>query len=383
MDANLYVEGSIYYYENQTNSKEDYADQTLNHDFLVSRPVYILRSNPTPFKLFTLNVLEITSSLERPGISINIDGERPGRILPYCTYSVHPEYLKEYMGKASDEIISEVNRAYAYHNGFSGDKPQYLLEYEDREKKLIASYAKMTLCEKTLYHFFRKACTIKPEYFSTQAELFAAYNAFAGNYSYERQSDFTKAMGKLISFFPGVTRQRENSCYVYYGLGINGAIHDITTPSGVTKKSARTRAKAKVKKKGAHRCEKNEPLYERISVEAADAFHRMDLIEKINMYRKTINYLDLPRCPKEDLPIVKQMIENEMDQLKEKIFRMLDNGENPLHLPTNYQFLLHNCSNREIQKHVQAKYIKRAGGFQKLRKTLRNNVKHYFVRLHI
>lgn len=386
MDANLYEEGSIYYYENQTNTKKDYENQSLNHDFLVSRPVYVLRSNPTPFQTFTINVLEITSSMERPGISINIDGNRPGKILPYYTYSVHPEYLKEYMGKASESIISEVNSAYAYHNCFSTEKPQYLVEYETREKQLIDAYKKMTLYEKTLYHFFRKQCSIKPEYFVTQAELLVAYNAFAGKYAYERTADFTKAMGKILVFFPTIERQRESgSSYIYYGLGLNQLLHDITSPakSVVTKKSHHVKGKRHSRKGGKHACAANEKLYDTISPRAAEEYNRMDIIEKINGYRKTINHLDIPRCPKEDLPVIKQMIENEVDQLKEKIFRMLDNGENPLNMPSSYQFLLHNCTNREMLEHIQHRYIQKAGGFQKFRKTLRSNVKHYFVRLHI
>ena len=35
MDANLFSEGAIYYYENRTNSKKDYSNENLNHDFIM------------------------------------------------------------------------------------------------------------------------------------------------------------------------------------------------------------------------------------------------------------------------------------------------------------------------------------------------------------
>ena len=33
MDANLFSEGAIYYYENRTNSKKDYSNENLNKLF--------------------------------------------------------------------------------------------------------------------------------------------------------------------------------------------------------------------------------------------------------------------------------------------------------------------------------------------------------------
>ena len=60
MDADLFTEGAIYWYENKTNSKKDYDNSEINHDFLVSRPVYILRNNKTNFDEFTVNVVIVT-----------------------------------------------------------------------------------------------------------------------------------------------------------------------------------------------------------------------------------------------------------------------------------------------------------------------------------
>lgn len=137
MDANLFSEGAIYYYENRTNSKKDYNNEDLNHDFIVSRPVYILDTNPVPFDVYTVNILTITSSSNRIGVPININGYRDGKILPYAVHSVHKEYLTRYLGQVSDEMKEMIKSAVQYHLGFSKDIPKYITDYEEAERKKI------------------------------------------------------------------------------------------------------------------------------------------------------------------------------------------------------------------------------------------------------
>lgn len=395
MDARLYVEGAIYYYENKTNTKKNYYDESINHDFMVSRPVFVLESPKLPFKTFTIHVLAITSSPDRIGIPINIDGHREGKILPYSIHSIHPEYLREYMGQASEEIIQQVRLAVDFHLGRSEIKPIYLTSYEERMKFIENMYNEMTLRERVLYHFLKDRCTFKSKNYVSQEELFSSYQQFAGKKAYDRMSDFTRSLNKIMNVLPEIQKHREGKSYIFYGMSVKKLEHDITLPGGKKAGSfQRDKSLPQGKRVYEHTtahiielhsnksyCRANDPLIDKISEPAFQAYRKMDIIEKINNFKKTINLMDISRCPEDDLPLVKQMIENDVQQMKEKLFNLLDNGENPMNLSSAYQFLLYNCNNTEVIYHTNKKWMKRYKGIYRLKGMLKNNIRHYFVRL--
>ena len=382
-DADLFAEGSIYYYENTTNSKRDYDNNDLNHDFLVSRPVFVLPENRTPFDLFSVNVLSITSSTNRVGIPINIDGEKKGKILPYAIYSVHKEYLTTYMGRASDDIIQEVLEAVDYHMKRTDKIPAYIQEYENKKKETKEKIGCLSLKEKILYSFLHNRMLYREECYVTQEEIFNAYQKFAKDAPYERLTDFSRGMNKLIHEFEvPVNYQVKKDSRVYYGMSLKENVHKIHIEKPENDKKSNKRnvdIPLKYTAKPNTGVE-NDSLILTLSERSAKLYNRLDNIQKIGNYRKSISDMDVGVFPTEELPIIKQMIENDVEKRKAKVLRLLDAGESPMNLNSINQFMLWNCTNREILDHIHERHLKK-GGIDRIRKCLRNNVKHYFTRL--
>ena len=196
-DVNLYAEGCIYYYDNRTNSKKDYENPDLNHDFLVSRPVYILGSGETPFDVYTVTVCAITSSANREGIPISIDGCRQGKILPYSIHSLHPEYLTRFMGHVNPDVIAKVRQAVEYHLGLSKEIPQYIQNCIDEVEEKERFIKSLSTKEKTVYNFMTKHCVVKETYYALPEELANEYLSIYSMHGYTRVCDFTKAFDKI------------------------------------------------------------------------------------------------------------------------------------------------------------------------------------------
>lgn len=383
-DADLFTEGSIYYYENKTNTKGDYLDNSVNHDFLVSRPVLVLKQRPAPLDDYTVNVVTITSSNNRVGIPININGLKNGQILPNKIYSLHKEYLTQYMGKASDEIIKEVNESVKYFFGFSDEKPKYLVNYENeliRREKIINN---LTLKERSVYEFIKNKCVFKDIYYTNSSELFFTYRKGTYSDSYTKQGHFSNSLNKILTLFPNVTCKIENGIKVIHGFSINGNTHKIETPSQESSKHKRetmiTLNKNIVEDTNLENMRRDE-LIMALTDKSRKIYEQLDIIQKIQNYViKDPYYMQIDNVIKDDLPIIKQLIEKDVGKRKMNMLRLLDRGLSPMELNTTEQYVFYICDDNEIMRHISSKYLKK-GGLPLIRRNIKNNIKHLFVKL--
>ena len=371
MDADLFSEGSIYYYENTSRTKKDYYDSSINKDFLVSRPVYILKSNPISFDTFTINVLPITSSSKRVGIPINIDGLKDGKILPYSIYSVHRENLTTYMGRVSDEMISSVRDAVQYHLGYSDVVPQYMADHDIIMKKLNDKINKMTVLEKTVYDFLEKKCAFDSNFYAEYNELFRLYRKVYQKTGYTRSQDFSRILNKLMEFHPSVELKVENQIKRYYGLSIIGNIHKTDIDKGKELNTKRNAENSIVL------LSPNSELSKHLSDEGKKVYDRLDIIQKISNYYSSPNNMDIEGIPTEDKQTIKKMIENDVNKRKKKVLAALDKGESPLGMNDIDQYVIYICTDNEILDHLSSKYRK-PGGVNRLKRIIRQNIHHFF-----
>lgn len=375
MDVDLFSEGSIYYYTNKSHTKEDYRKDSINHDFLVSRPVYVLKSNPTPFECFTINVLAITSSSNRVGIPININGIIDGKILPFAIHSVHKDNLTKYMGRASDEIIQSVSQATKYHQGFTDVIPEYVQEYIDYMDRINNKIKQMSVKEKSVYLFIKDVCEHKPTSVIPYDDLFKEYKNHTRNTQYTRTQDFSKVLKRHIDDFPQVHIEIENKITYVHGLSVK--VHKSNNQSQTQTKKTVIGDSAKLY----NNITDNSQLYSRLTKRARNIYDRLDIVQKISNYHKDYRTMDIAETlNEEDKIIMKRMIVNDVDRKKQKIFRRLDNGESPLNMKTTDQYLMYVCSINELREHISEKYIKR-NSINYIRKELKQNVKHYFVKV--
>ena len=379
MDANLFSEGSIYFYQNKTNVKKDYENPDLNHDFIVSRPVYVIKNRELPFDSFTVNILVITSSSHRVGIPINIDGCKDGKVLPYGIHSVHKENLIQYMGRASDDIISEVRDAVAYHEGYSDIKPKYLIDFEKRvetEKKMLD---KMSLKEKSVYLFLKEKCTINPNFIVSYNELFLAYLKYSEGEGYVRTQDFSKVLSKHIANLNGVTIQTKNKIKILHGISLIGNVHRTTDPNDIIQV---VRASQDISKtRLLDNTMSNATLYEYLSSQSKKFYDKLDIIQKLEYYSMSAENINVNGTMSDaDRRTIKKMISNDITEKQTKLFKQLDDGMSPLNMKTTDQYVLYICSNNQLRNHVKPIYLK-SGGVNRLKKELRKNIKHYFSKM--
>lgn len=379
MDTDLFTEGAIYWYENKTNTKKDYKDDSINHDFLVSRPVYILKSNKSCFDEFTINVIAITSSSRRIGIPINIDGIRDGKILPYNIRSVHKEYLTRYMGHVSDDMKEYVNNSILYHLGFSDEKPQYLIEYENIQEKLKTYVNDLNIREKSVYDFIEKRCLQKPSYYAKSTELFQIYRRYYSDVGYSRLQDFNNTISKLRDIYPDISINIENKEKIFLGISLNGNVHKNESVEMVGDKVSHKKKVYSDTDIITFTEMSYEEIIDTLDDESKKSYFSLDIIQKIDNYCRNIDHMVLQNVSDKDYPAIKALINIEINEKKEKVFKILSNKVNPLNLNTINQYIVFISSNEEILKYTDPKYLKK-GGISKLRKTLKNNVKHYFVK---
>ena len=370
MDAELFSEGSIYYYENTSHTKTDYHNPSINQDFIVSRPVYILNSNPIPFDPFTINVLIITSSSNRVGIPINIDGYKDGKILPYAVYSVHKEYLTTYMGRVSDEMISSVNKAVKYHMGYSNEVPQYIVDYESntREREYIVN--KMSLKEKTVYDFLEEKCSFNSNYYTELNELFRCYHKTYKSNGYTRTQDFSRILNKQLNLYPNVELRVENHIKRYYGFSLTGNTHKVIIDD--QKKATTTRTA-----ESGILTLPNPDLYELLSDNSKKIYDKLDIIEKISNYYSSSENMSIKGIELQEKSIIKKMIVNDVDKKKNKVLTAMKNGANPLNMNDIDQYIVYICTDNEILNHLSEKHRK-PGGVNRIKRLIRPNIKHFF-----
>ena len=381
MDADLFSEGSIYFYHNQTNTKRDYKNDSLNHDFLVSRPVYIIKQKPAPYDDFTLNVLSITSSRNRVGIPINIDGLKNGKILPSRIYSVHREYLTRYMGKANDSIMKEVNDAVKYHLGITENKPSYMIDYEIQEKRIQEIVNHFTLKEKGIYDFIIANGIINDNYFIEVSELFAAYKKRSNDESYDRIQDFSKGVIKVVDAIPGIDQEIKNQIRTIHGMSLNGNIHKINTSCQKTerKKKLLSGASELLNDLEYDDMTKDE-LLQLLNEHDVKMYRRLSIIDKIEYFCKKDSPLEIDGLSKEAERIIKHLIKNDIHEKKTQVLRVIKKGCSPYNMSVINQYILYICTNDELSKNLNKKFLKK-NGITKIRQNLRNNIKHQFAKI--
>ena len=376
MDADLFCEGSIYFYENKSHTKKDYNNPSINQDFIVSRPVYIMPNRNVPFDPFTVNILTITSSVNnRVGIPINIDGYKDGKVLPYAFYSVHKDNLIQYMGRATDEIIQEVREAVAYHTCQSDVKPAYIIEYEDKLKAEEEMLNNMSIKEKSVYTFLKEKCIIKPDYKVTYDELFKAYRKYSGDIGYNRTQDFTRIMNKHTSNMIGVELKTKNKVKIFYGLSVNGNVHKVLTEENLPSSKKVSNHK---NSKMYENIKDVDTLFELLTSKAQKVYKKLDIIQKIQFYDTPPNKIEFTNVLyDDDKDIIKKMIMIEIGEKKQKVLDKLAAGDSPYSMNATEQYLVFICSNSEIRKYIKPNFIK-SGGINRLKKDLRKDIKHYF-----
>lgn len=379
MDVNLFSEGSIYYYINKTNTKDDYYNDSINHDFLVSRPVYVLKSNQTPFESFTINVLAITSSPHRIGIPININGFIDGKILPYAIHSVHTDNLSKYMGKASDEIIQTVSQAVKYHQAYTDEVPKYIQEYNEYMERVNKKLQDMSIKEKGVYLFIKDICEHKPSNTILYDELFNEYKKYTNNAEYTRTQDFSKVLRHHISDFPNVEIKIENKITYIRGLAMPSNLKNKPTK----KEGNQTKRVISDNRKMYDTIVDNSQLYPKLTKKAKTIYDKLDIVQKISNYYKDYRNLDISELlNEEDKLIMKRMIVNDVNTKKEKILRRLANGESPLNMKTTDQYVVYICTTTELSKNISKKYLQH-NSVQSIKKHIKKNIKHFFVKVNM
>lgn len=374
MDANLFTEGSIYFYENITNHKSDYDDDDLNHDFLVSRPVYILNSNPPGFKTYTINVLAITSSSHRVGIPINITGYRNGKILPYAIYSVHDEYLTKYMGQVDDDMKAEVRNAVAYHLGMSSNVPEYIKNYKIMKYFKEEMLENLTDQERTVYNLIKTKCIFRENYFIPLQALFKSYRREYPTGGYTRISDFTKAIEKFEDIFSNIRiRTNKEGVKEIRGLTLESYNYKKDIPDcdkysrDIINNNSMASKIATMPK---------DQLLGSLSSSHRNTYKNLDNIDKFeNLKRQPKDFTFHVRDQRSSL-IIKRLIEIDMSIFKEKLCNQLTNGMSPYKLKQDQIFVLCHFSNSEIQKYVNGKYLR--NGVNAFRRNLKNEVRYLF-----
>lgn len=376
MDANLFTEGSLYYYENRTNSKKDYKNPDLNHDFVVSRPVYIIESKNVDFDIYTVNALVITSSPNRLGIPININGYRNGKILPYAIYSLHKENLTRYLGHVSEEMRIEIKNAIKYHLGYTDEVPKYVLEYEKYKVTKEKMLKDLTARENTVYDLLENNCLFKDNYYVKISELFHSYRKRYADEGYTRLCDFTKCVSKLRKIYPEISIDTMDGIKIFSGLSLNGNIH---RKERLTEEKRIKGIKSDNVDKD-HELEVSEMNREQL-IDALDPrqkklYSRMDLVQKFLNRKRNPDKFDFMTIDYYNARIMKRLIEMDVADAEESIRTQLKNGKSPHDLNHFNQFILYHWHNKEIESVVNPKY--RRKGVDKLKKSMKQKIQYLF-----
>lgn len=376
MDANLFTEGSLYYYENRTNSKKDYKNPDINHDFVVSRPVYIIDSKEVGFNIYTVNVLVITSSPNRIGIPININGYRDGKILPFAIHSLHKENLTRYLGQVSDDMKTEIKNAVKYHLGFSDEKPKYLIEYEEFESAKEKLVKGLTPKEKTVNDLLKDWCLFKDNYYVESDEIFNSYKKRYGDSGYTRICDFNKCISKLQEIYPELSIDTLYNKKIFNGMSLNGNVH---------RKEQLTEEK-KIKGIVSDNADKDheldvsemtkDQLVAALDSQQLKVYEAMDLVQKFQNRKRNPDRFDFRTIDHYNARIMKRLLEIDVDEAEESIRHQLKSGKSPHDLNHYNQFIIYHWSNKEIENSVNPKYRKK--GIDRLKRVIKPKIQYLF-----
>lgn len=379
MDANLFHEGAIYYYENKTNSKKDYENESLNHDFIVSRPVYVIDASPVPFDVYTVNVLLITSSSNRTGIPINVTGYRNGKILPYSVYSVHKEYLTRYLGSVSEEMKSEIKEALKFHLGMSKETPKYISEFLESKKMEESFFKELTIKEKSIYHLFKESCVFQKTYFTRLQEFVSFYKSRckSKNEKYTRLCDITKSITKMKKVFPGIELDVYNDERVITGVSIDGNVHKMEYEN--SKKNAKGIATEEAEIQEDLDDMTREQLLSLLSRSQSRDYDKLDFIMKIQNYKKRPEDFDFHIQNIRHGRIVKRLMTFDVQERMQSVKKKLKDGANPYSLNHMCQYLVYCMSDKEIKDCVNSKYLSKGVG--NFRKAIKQRIHYLFKRV--
>lgn len=375
MDTQLYAEGSIFYYENRTNTKKDYRDSTKNHDFIVSRPVYIVGSNEIPFDVFTVNICIITSSSNRTGIPVVLDGKRNGKILPYAIYSVHKEYLTRYIGQVPPEMKQEIREAISYHLGLSKEVPPYITNYK-KEKEEKEKFTKtLTPKELAVKEFIETKCVFKPNYCTTSTELFESFKRknIDSDLKYSRLCDFSKAITKLSFLFKDIKIEKEKRQMSYIGLSLDGNVHRVTTEIEKMEGIAiPNQSDIDLDIVGMSRTE----LFDTLLPYQKDMYDKLDDITKYQNYKKSPDEITIQTTDHHNARVLKKLIEIDVKDLIDSIRIQLENGRSPHELGLEKQYVLCYLSDKDLERWIKPKYRKK--GIRKIKRDIHQRHRHLF-----
>lgn len=381
MDAKLFTEGSLYYYENRTNSKKDYKNPDINHDFIVSRPVYILDSKETDFDVYTVNVLVVTSSPNRIGIPININGYRDGKVLPFSIYSLHKENLVRYLGQVSESMKNEIRNAVMYHLGFTEKTPKYIEDYKKFESYRKDLIKNLTPKESTVNNLLEEQCLFKKNYYVDARELFNTYKKRCKDNGYTRINDFNKCITKLQQIYPSISIDIINKNKIFNGVSINGNIHrkEHLTEDKKTKGIVSDNI---TKDHSIEISEMNrDQLITVLESEQLKIYEGMDILQKFKNRKKSLDDLDFKTIDHYNARIMKRLIEIDIDNIEKSIKSRLRAGKCPYDLSNYDQFIIYHWSNDEIRKNINPKYIKK--GVIKLKRSMKQNIQYLFNNDHL
>jgi mRNA-degrading endonuclease toxin of MazEF toxin-antitoxin module len=378
MDANLFAEGSIYYYENRTNSKQDYRNPDLNHDFLVSRPVYVLNANPIPFDTFTINVLTITSSVNRVGIPINVNGFRNGKILPYAFHSVHKEYLARYLGQVSESMKEEIREAVKYHLGYTDECPKYLAEYIQFNQMKEDFINKLNVKEKGVLMTLEKCCLFRDIYYMDFTEFFCQYRKIHKNDGYERQSDVSRCLSKLLQIHPEIQIEDLYHQKIIHGVSLNGRVHRGDSPKedcglkGIVSDSTTEEYSVDIDSLS------REELINALNEKQRKSYENMDIVIKLQNYKKNPDKLSVDVVDHYNARIIKRLIDMDVEEKKNAVKRRLKKGDSPCNMSHMNQFVIYHLTDDEIKECVNPRFMKK--GVPHLRNSIRQQTSYLFRR---
>lgn len=376
MDANLFTEGSVYYYENRTNSKKDYRNQDLNHDFLVSRPVYVLDANPIPFDIFTVNILTITSSTNRVGIPINVNGFRDGKILPYAVYSVHKEYLTRYLGQVSDEMKQEIRDAVKYHLGYSEERPKYLNDYLEFNTMKENFVNNLTVKEKGILDTLEKCCLFRDIYYMEFDEFFKQYRKLHHEDGYERHCDVSRCLGKLTQIHPEITIDETNHQKIIHGVSLYGKVHfedmpkELANMKGVVSDNASEEYSVDIDSMS------KAQLIDALNPEQRKIYEKLDIVSKMQNYKRNPDKYNFRVIDHHNGRIMKRLLEMDVEDKKNVIKSKLKKGESPHNMSHFNQYVVYNLTDEEIEENVDPRFMKK--GVSRMRKSIRQQINYLF-----
>lgn len=381
MDANLFVEGTVFYYENSTNTKADYYDETLNHDFIVSRPVYILDAKEVEFDVYTVNILTITSSLHRVGIPINLNGYREGKILPYSIYSVHKEYLKKYIGSVSEELKQEVRQAVQYHLNFSDEIPNYLIEHEKNKSRIDSIIPKLTIRERGIYEAIDSCCMC--ESYRISMDKFIEYykDKIPAENRYTRGCDITRTIRKLDEIFPNIGIEEENRILYITGISTDQEIlsnHRMRNNISINGVQTKTYPKDLEESDESIHSSTKKDLLHSLSINQKRIYDRMDIVEKIQLLHDPSLRESYTADDKYEYAIMRSLIEREIKDKETRIKQKLMDGESPHNMSHINQMLIYYINDEDLERCVKERYLKK--GVRDLKKTIRNQIGFLFRR---